>query len=112
MSRILLIDNYDSFTFNLVHYLEELTDDEICVFRNDEITINDVNNYDRIVLSPGPGMPSEAGLLLQIIKEYALSKPILGVCLGHQAIGESFGGKLKQLNKVVHGLQRNCTIIN
>ncbi len=110
MSRILLLDNYDSFTWNLVHYLETLTEDEICVFRNDEISLEDVAQYDRIVLSPGPGMPSEAGILIPLIKKYAATKPILGVCLGHQAIAEAFGGTLLQLAEVIHGLQRKCIL--
>lgn len=110
MSRILLLDNYDSFTWNLVHYLETLTEDEICVFRNDEISLEDVAQYDRIVLSPGPGMPLEAGILIPLIKKYAATKPILGVCLGHQAIAEAFGGTLLQLAEVIHGLQRKCIL--
>ena len=112
MSRILLLDNYDSFTWNLVHYLEMLTKDEICVFRNDEISLEDVDNFERIVLSPGPGMPSNAGILMPLIKRYSTVKPILGVCLGHQAIAESFGGSLLQLSEVVHGLQRKCLLTN
>ncbi len=110
MSRILLLDNYDSFTWNLLHYLEMLTADEICVFRNDEISLADIATFDRIVLSPGPGMPTEAGILIPLIKEYATIKPLLGVCLGHQAIAEAFGGSLLQLSEVVHGLQRKCII--
>ncbi len=110
MSRILLLDNYDSFTWNLVHYLEMLTEDKICVFRNDEISLDEVAKFDRIVLSPGPGMPSDAGILLPLIKKFYAVKPILGVCLGHQAIAESFGGSLLQLSEVVHGLQRKCIL--
>ena len=101
--HILVIDNYDSFTYNLVHYLEDL-DCEITVKRNDQLTIEEVADYDKIVLSPGPGIPDEAGLLKPIIAAYAKTKPILGVCLGHQAIGEVFGGTLTNLDKVYHGV--------
>lgn len=101
--HILVIDNYDSFTYNLVHYLEDL-DCEVTVKRNDQLTIEEVANYDKIVLSPGPGIPDEAGLLKSIIAAYAKTKPILGVCLGHQAIGEVFGGSLINLDKVYHGV--------
>ena len=101
--QILVIDNYDSFTYNLVHYLEDL-DCEVTVKRNDQLTIEEVANYDKIVLSPGPGIPDEAGLLKPIIAAYAKTKPILGVCLGHQAIGEVFGGSLINLDKVYHGV--------
>jgi len=102
--KILVFDNYDSFTYNLVHLLEKVCDDEIEVFRNDKIALKDINVYDKILLSPGPGLPSEAGSLLEVIKTYAPTKDILGVCLGLQAIGESFGAKLKNLDKVYHGL--------
>jgi len=101
--HILVIDNYDSFTYNLVHYLEDL-DCEVTVKRNDQLTIEEVADYDKIVLSPGPGIPDEAGLLKPIIAAYAKTKPILGVCLGHQAIGEVFGGTLTNLDKVYHGV--------
>ena len=101
--KILLLDNYDSFTFNLYHYLESTGNHQIDVFRNDEIKLDEIKNYDKIVLSPGPGLPSEAGILMKLIKEYYSSKSILGVCLGHQAIAECFGAKLKNLNLVVHG---------
>lgn len=103
MIKVLLIDNYDSFTYNLVHYLEAL-DCEVTVMRNDELEIEDVQDFDKILLSPGPGLPSEAGLLKQVIQTYALSKSILGVCLGHQAIAEVFGGSLINLEKVYHGV--------
>src|SRR6476659_8066206 len=96
--RILVFDNYDSFTYNLVHLVKKITDDQIEVYRNDQISIEDIAKYDKIILSPGPGIPSEAGLLLEVIKTYASTKSILGVCLGHQAIGESFGGKLENLS--------------
>lgn len=103
MSKVLVIDNYDSFTYNLVHYLEDL-DCEVTVFRNDKLTLDDVQPFDKIVLSPGPGIPDEAGLLKAIIKTYAASKKILGVCLGQQAIGEVFGGRLINLDEVYHGV--------
>ncbi len=101
--RVLVIDNYDSFVYNLVHYLEEM-DCEVIVKRNDELNIEEVQNYDKILLSPGPGIPDEAGLLKEIIKKYASSKSILGVCLGHQAIAEVFGGSLLNMNEVYHGI--------
>ncbi len=109
--RILVLDNYDSFTYNLVHLIEKITNNEIDVFRNDKISIEDVGNYDKIVLSPGPGIPSEAGILIDVIKKYASSKNILGVCLGHQAIGEAFGGELYNLPKVYHGVSTQAAII-
>ena len=104
MTRILVFDNYDSFTYNLVHLVEKLTKQRVEVHRNDRLPLEKVKEYDKIILSPGPGIPSEAGLLLPLIKEYATSKPILGVCLGHQAIGEAFGGKLVNLSTVYHGV--------
>lgn len=102
--RILIFDNYDSFTYNLVHLVEKILHLKAEVFRNDEISLEKVKEYDKIILSPGPGIPSEAGLLLPLIKEYASSKSILGVCLGHQAIGEAFGGTLINLDTVYHGV--------
>lgn len=102
--RILVFDNYDSFTYNLVHLVEKILHQRIDVFRNDQLPLEKVKEYDKIILSPGPGVPSEAGLLLPLIKEYAATKSILGVCLGHQAIGESFGGKLENLSTVYHGV--------
>jgi anthranilate synthase component II len=102
--KILVFDNYDSFTYNLVHLVEHITQIKVDVFRNDEIALEKVNDYDKIILSPGPGIPSEAGLLLPLIKQYAATKSILGVCLGHQAIGEAFGGTLINLSKVYHGV--------
>lgn len=108
--HILVIDNYDSFTYNLVHYLEDL-DCVVSVKRNDQLTIEEVVNYDKIVLSPGPGIPDEAGLLKPIIAAYAKSKPILGVCLGHQAIGEVFGGKITNLDKVYHGVATPVQVV-
>lgn len=104
MTRILVFDNYDSFTYNLVHLVEKLLKEKVEVYRNDRIPLEKVKEYDKIILSPGPGIPSEAGLLLPLIKEYAASKSILGVCLGHQAIGEAFGGKLVNLSTVYHGV--------
>jgi anthranilate synthase component 2 len=104
LGRILVFDNYDSFTYNLVHLVEKITHEKVDVFRNDEISLEQVNAYDKIILSPGPGIPSEAGLLLPLIKQYAATKSILGVCLGHQAIGEAFGGMLTNLSKVYHGV--------
>lgn len=105
---VLVIDNYDSFVYNLVHYLEEF-DCVVTVRRNDEITLDEIAKYDKILLSPGPGVPEEAGLLKAIVKEYAASKSILGVCLGQQAIGEVFGGKLINLESVYHGLATKVT---
>jgi len=109
MKKILVIDNYDSFTYNLVHYLEDLGCD-VTVKRNDQLNLEDVKPYDKIVLSPGPGIPDEAGLLKSIIKEYAPTKSILGVCLGQQAIGEVFGGSLVNLDSVFHGVATKVNI--
>ena len=100
--RIGLIDNYDSFTYNLVHYIEPYVD-SIEVFRNDRFELNQLNTFDALVLSPGPGLPRESGSLMRVIDEYAHSKPILGICLGLQAIVEHFGGSLTQMNEVRHG---------
>lgn len=102
--KILVFDNYDSFTYNLVHLVEKIIHGRVEVFRNDQIPLERVKDYDKIILSPGPGIPIEAGLLLPLIKEYAASKPILGVCLGHQAIGEAFGAGLINLSTVYHGV--------
>lgn len=102
--KIVIIDNYDSFTYNLSHLLKELGAD-VTVVRNDKFELKDLEQYDKIVLSPGPGIPSEAGLLLDVIRTYAGRKPILGVCLGHQAIGEVFGASLENLKEVYHGVQ-------
>ena len=106
--KILVIDNYDSFVYNLVHYLEEL-DCTVTVKRNDQLDLNEVEQYDKILLSPGPGIPDEAGLLKEIIKQYAPTKSMLGVCLGQQAIGEVFGGNLTNLDKVFHGVATSAT---
>lgn len=102
--KLLVFDNYDSFTYNLVHLVEKILGVKVTVLRNDQIDLDVVNEFDKIILSPGPGIPSEAGLLLPLIKAYAPKKSILGVCLGHQAIGEAFGGKLINLTTVYHGL--------
>jgi anthranilate synthase component 2 len=102
--KILVFDNYDSFTYNLVHLVEKILHEKVDVYRNDQIPLEKVKEYDKIILSPGPGLPEESGLLLPLIKEYASSKSILGVCLGHQAIGEAFGGKLVNLSTVYHGV--------
>jgi len=110
MKKILVIDNYDSFTYNLVHYLQDLKC-EVTVYRNDEFDIDEVKKFDKILLSPGPGVPDEAGLLKEVIKTYSPSKSILGVCLGQQAIGEVFGGSLTNLDKVYHGVATNVTIL-
>ena len=109
MKKVLVIDNYDSFTYNLVHYLEDL-DCDVTVKRNDKLSIEDVDAFEKIVLSPGPGIPDEAGLLKQIIEVYAPTKSILGVCLGQQAIGEVFGGSLENLDNVYHGVATNVTL--
>lgn len=106
--KIVIIDNYDSFTYNLSHLLKELGA-EVDVVRNDKFELKDLEQYDKIVLSPGPGIPSEAGLLLDVIRTYAGRKPILGVCLGHQAMGEVFGASLENLKEVYHGVQTDGT---
>ena len=108
--KILVFDNYDSFTYNLVHLVEKITRDKVEVHRNDKIPLEKVKEYDKIILSPGPGIPEEAGLLLPLIKEYASSKSILGVCLGHQAIGQAFGGTLVNLTAVYHGVATSCAL--
>ena len=108
--KILVFDNYDSFTYNLVHQIKELGYNNVEVHRNDKITLKEIESFDKIILSPGPGIPSEAGILLDVIKTFAPTKPILGVCLGHQAIGEVFGGTLVNLDKVYHGIAMNTTV--
>lgn len=110
MTEVLVIDNYDSFTYNLVHYLEDLGC-RVTVKRNDKLTLNEVEPFDKIVLSPGPGIPDEAGLLKSIIKTFAPTKSILGVCLGQQAIGEVFGGKIINLDTVYHGVATKINIV-
>jgi anthranilate synthase component II len=102
--NILIFDNYDSFTYNLVHLVEKILRQKVAVHRNDQLPLEEVKQFDKIILSPGPGIPSEAGLLLPLVKEYAASKSMLGVCLGHQAIGEAFGGTLVNLDTVYHGV--------
>ena len=106
--KIVIIDNYDSFTYNLSHLIKEIGA-EVTVIRNNQFTLNQLERFDKIVLSPGPGIPSEAGLLLDVIKTYKGRKPILGVCLGHQAIGEVFGGTLENLSDVFHGVATEGT---
>tara|TARA_B110000483_G_scaffold47369_1_gene59049 strand:+ start:18630 stop:19214 length:585 start_codon:yes stop_codon:yes gene_type:complete len=105
MSKTIIIDNYDSFTYNLVQIVNEIQDEEVTVRRNNETTIEEVATFDHIILSPGPGLPEEAGLLKDIIKELGSTHKILGVCLGLQAIGEVYGAKLKNLDRVFHGIQ-------
>ena len=110
--KILVFDNYDSFTYNLVHLVEKIIHKKTDVYRNDEIPMEKVQEYDKIILSPGPGIPEESGLLLPLIKEYASTKSILGVCLGHQAIGEAFGGKLVNLSTVYHGVATPVKVVS
>ncbi|MDX1829020.1 MAG: aminodeoxychorismate/anthranilate synthase component II [Lutibacter sp.] len=110
--KILVIDNYDSFTYNLVHMVENITGEYPAVFRNDEIEIEAINEYDLIILSPGPGIPDEAGILKEVIKTYAATKPIFGVCLGLQAIAEVFGGSLENLDSVFHGVATTMKVTN
>ena len=109
--HIVIIDNYDSFTYNLAHLVRELGA-TVTVFRNDQFELPQLEAFDKIILSPGPGIPSEAGLLLDVIRTYAGRKPMLGVCLGHQAIGEVFGGKLSNLSDVYHGVATNVTVLD
>ena len=108
--KVVIIDNYDSFTYNLSHLVKELKA-EVTVLRNDQFRLEELEQYSKIILSPGPGVPSEAGLLLDVIRTYAGRKPILGVCLGHQAIGEAFGAKLENLSDVFHGVATPCHIV-
>ena len=110
MKNIVIIDNYDSFTYNLVHYLDDLNC-SVSVIRNDEFELDELEKFDKILLSPGPGLPSEAGLLKEVIVKYATTKSILGICLGQQAIGEVFGGSLINLSKVYHGIASKVQII-
>jgi len=109
--KILILDNYDSFTYNLVHLVDKLTSEPVEVYRNDKIPIDEISAYDKIILSPGPGLPKDAGIMPEVIQTYAKEKPILGVCLGHQAIGEAFGGKLINLKEVYHGVATPIKII-
>jgi anthranilate synthase component II len=108
---ILVLDNYDSFTYNLVHIIKALGYKNVEVHRNDKITLEEIERFDKILLSPGPGIPSEAGILKQVIQTYAGKKSIFGVCLGHQAIGEVFGGTLTNLDNVYHGIATKSTIL-
>jgi anthranilate synthase component 2 len=110
--EILMIDNYDSFTYNLVHYLESDDKVNVTVKKNDHFEIDEVEGFDRIVISPGPGLPKESGNILEVIEKYKGKKPILGVCMGHQAIGEAFGAQLKNLNEVLHGISTSANIID
>lgn len=110
--KIIIIDNYDSFTYNLVHMVEDITGEYPTVFRNDEIKVEEINAYDLIILSPGPGIPDEAGILKDVIKTYAGKKPIFGVCLGLQAITEVFGGAIENLDSVFHGVATTMKITN
>ena len=110
--KILILDNYDSFTYNLVHMVEDITGVYPTVFRNDEISIAAINEYDLLILSPGPGIPDEAGILKEVIKTYAATKPIFGVCLGLQAITEVFGGSLENLDSVFHGVATTMKVTN
>lgn len=108
--KLLLFDNYDSFTYNIAHAMRELGV-EPDVRRNDRITLDEIGAYDKIIISPGPGIPSEAGLLTAMLERYAREKPILGVCLGHQAIGERFGARLRNLTTVYHGVQTPARLV-
>lgn len=112
MKKILLLDNYDSFTYNLVQYIEELTGYSITVIRNDKITVEEVEEYDILFLSPGPGVPKDAGILIPLIQEYSGKKPIFGVCLGLQAMAEAFGGELTNLSRVFHGVATDVSILD
>jgi anthranilate synthase component 2 len=109
--KLLVFDNYDSFTYNLVHVIKELGYDDIEVHRNDKIALADIERFDKIILSPGPGVPNESGILLEVIQTYAATKPILGVCLGEQAIGEAFGAQLINLPEVYHGISTDIQIV-
>lgn len=109
--RLLVFDNYDSFTYNLVHAVKKLGFTDIEVHRNDKISLEEIERFDKIILSPGPGIPSESGILLDVIKKYAPTKSILGVCLGEQAIGEAFGGTLINLPDVFHGISSNINVV-
>ena len=112
MKKILVLDNYDSFTYNLVHYIEAILTIRVDVKRNDEITLSDVDTYSHVVLSPGPGLPKDAGIMPELLKQFCHTKNILGICLGHQAIIENFGGKIHNLDKVYHGVASEITINN
>ncbi|WBV60467.1 aminodeoxychorismate/anthranilate synthase component II [Chryseobacterium camelliae] len=109
--KILVFDNYDSFTYNLVQMIERILKIKVDVARNDEITLEEIEKYDKIILSPGPGIPEEAGILLEVIKKYAPTKSILGVCLGQQAIAEAFGGSLINLSEIFHGVATSAKLL-
>jgi len=109
--KILVFDNYDSFTYNLVQIIEQIMGEKVEVFRNDQIPLEDIEKYEKIILSPGPGIPEEAGILVDVIKKYAPTKSILGVCLGQQAIAEAFGGSLINLSEIYHGVATESTQI-
>ncbi len=111
--KLLVIDNYDSFTYNLVHMVKELGyDDQMSIFRNDKIALEKVNDYDKILLSPGPGIPQEAGIMPELIQQYGSKKSILGVCLGHQAIAEAYNSEIFNMTEVLHGVATKTTIID
>lgn len=109
--KVLVFDNYDSFTYNLVQIIERILDQKVDVIRNDQITLEEIGKYDKIILSPGPGIPEEAGILLELIREYAPTKSILGVCLGQQAIAEAFGGNLINLSEIFHGVATSAEFV-
>ncbi|SIQ44791.1 anthranilate synthase, component II [Chryseobacterium sp. RU37D] len=111
LAKVLVFDNYDSFTYNLVQIIERILNEKVDVVRNDEITLEEIGRYDKIILSPGPGIPEEAGILLDLIKEYAPTKSILGVCLGQQAIAEAFGGSLINLSEIFHGVSTPADLV-
>lgn len=110
--KILVLDNYDSFTYNLVYIIRQLGySDQLAIYRNDKVGLDEVDKYDKILLSPGPGVPSKAGIMPQLLTQYASKKSILGVCLGHQAIGEAFGGNLMNLSEVLHGVSSEVQVV-
>lgn len=111
-TKILVFDNYDSFTYNLVQIIEQIVNEKVDVFRNDQIPLDEIEKYDKIILSPGPGIPEEAGILIELIKKYAPTKSIFGVCLGQQAIAEAFGGSLINLSEIYHGVATEAFQIN
>ncbi|ASW74139.1 anthranilate synthase subunit II [Chryseobacterium piperi] len=110
-TKVLVFDNYDSFTYNLVQIIERILDQKVDVFRNDQITLEEIDQYDKIILSPGPGIPEESGILLDVIRKYAPTKSILGVCLGQQAIAEAFGGSLINLSEIFHGVATSTDLV-
>jgi len=112
MKKILVLDNYDSFVYNLIHYVKEITNDPVDVFRNDKISIADVAKYDKILLSPGPGIPSEAGIMPGLVRTYGATKSIMGVCLGQQCIAEVYGGSIYNMDNVYHGVESEITVVD